>query len=209
MSFAEMTVRGFVDEIASSSPAPGGGSASAVAGAMGVGLAAMVAGLTDICKMSVEDASRIEEIRQESKALIDDLLKCADDDTAAFGEVMKAFRLPKSTDEEKCARRGAIQLALRGAVDTPRRTLQLAARGMQMAACMAELGNPNAASDAGVGALLLHTAMGGAILNMRINLVSIEDQEFVAAMESEIVRYSSMRDELGRRATCAAAERIG
>jgi len=137
------------------------------------------------------------------------LLRCADDDTAAFNEVMKAFKLPKATDEEKRARREAIQLALKGAVSAPRITLQLAAEGMQMAAHMAELGNDNAASDAGVGALLLDTAMGGAIFNMQINLASIKDQGFVAEMKSEIDRFAQVRDELRQRSVCSVTRRIG
>ena len=209
MSFADMTVRGFLDELASQSPAPGGGTASAVAGAMGVGLAAMVAGLTDTSGMSAEDASQVDKVRQNSKRLMEDLLGCADDDTAAFNEVMKAFKMPKKTDEEKRARREAVQLALKGAVSTPRRTLQLAAEGMQMAAQMAELGNENAASDAGVGALLLDTAMGGAIFNMQINLASIKDQDFVAQMKSEIDRFVKVRDELRQWAVRSVTRRIG
>jgi formiminotetrahydrofolate cyclodeaminase len=209
MSFADMTVRGFLDELASLSPAPGGGTASAVAGAMGVGLAAMVAGLTDTSQMSAEDASRVDEISHRWKELIWALLGCADDDTAAFNEVMKAFKLPKTTDEDKRARREAIQLALKGAVSAPRRTLQLAAEGMQMAAFMAESGNDNAASDAGVGALLLDTAMGGAIFNMQINLASIKDQDFVAQMKSEIDRFVKVRDELRQCAVRSVTRRIG
>ncbi len=209
MSFADMTVRGFLDELASQSPAPGGGTASAVAGAMGVGLAAMVAGLTDTSQMSAEDASRVDEISHRWKELIWALLGCADDDTAAFNEVMKAFKLPKTTDEDKRARREAIQLALKGAVSAPRRTLQLAAEGMQMAAFMAESGNDNAASDAGVGALLLDTAMGGAIFNMQINLASIKDQDFVAQMKSEIDRFVKVRDELRQCAVRSVTRRIG
>lgn len=208
MLFADMTVQGFVEELASSSPAPGGGSASAIAGAMGVGLAAMVAGLTDTEGMSAEDASKVDQARQRSSALVQALLECADDDTAAFNEVMKAFKLPKKTDEEKQARREAIQLALKGAVSVPRRTLHLAAEGMQMAVCMAQLGNANAASDAGVGALLLDTAMGGAILNMRINLASIKDSRFVGQMESEIDRFARERDGLRQCALRAAADKI-
>lgn len=209
MSFADMTVRGFLDELASQSPAPGGGTASAVAGAMGVGLAAMVAGLTDTSQMSAEDASRVDEISHRWKELIWALLGCADDDTAAFNEVMKAFKLPKTTDEDKRARREAIQLALKDAVSAPRRTLQLAAEGMQMAAFMAESGNDNAASDAGVGALLLDTAMGGAIFNMQINLASIKDQDFVAQMKSEIDRFVKVRDELRQCAVRSVTRRIG
>jgi len=204
-----MTVRGFLDELASQSPAPGGGTASAVAGAMGVGLAAMVAGLTDTSQMSAEDASRVDEISHRWKELIWALLGCADDDTAAFNEVMKAFKLPKTTDEDKRARREAIQLALKGAVSAPRRTLQLAAEGMQMAAFVAESGNDNAASDAGVGALLLDTAMGGAIFNMQINLASIKDQDFVAQMKSEIDRFVKVRDELRQCAVRSVTRRIG
>jgi formiminotetrahydrofolate cyclodeaminase len=176
---------------------------------MGVGLAAMVAGLTDTSQMSAEDASRVDEISHRWKELIWALLGCADDDTAAFNEVMKAFKLPKTTDEDKRARREAIQLALKGAVSAPRRTLQLAAEGMQMAAFMAESGNDNAASDAGVGALLLDTAMGGAIFNMQINLASIKDQDFVAQMKSEIDRFVKVRDELRQCAVRSVTRRIG
>ncbi len=94
-------------------------------------------------------------------------------------------------------------------MSAPRSTLELAAEGMQMAAYMAESGNPNAASDAGVGALLLDTAMGGAIFNMQINLGSIKDQEFVAEMESEIDRFAKVRDELRQRAVRSVTRRIG
>lgn len=199
-SFSDMTLREFIDVIAGCDPTPGGGSASAVAGALGAALAAMVAGLTPDSCLSPELAERMHHVGARGRELAYLLLEAADADTAAYNAVTTAYRMPKSTDEEKTARRAAIQAAMRGAVDAPRHTCVLAREGLELAAFAAENGNPNAASDAGVGAMLLDAAMGGAGLNIRINLSSIKDQEFAAEM-----RAFADEAEQARTAVCCAA----
>lgn len=199
-SFSDMTLREFIDVVASSEPAPGGGSASAVAGAIGAALVAMVAGLTPDSSLTPDTAEKMHHVRSRGRELAAALLEAADADTAAFNAVMAAYRMPKSTDEEKAARRAAIQAAMRGAVDAPRSTCVLAREGLELAAFAAEHGNPNAASDAGVGAMLLDAAMGGAGLNIRINLGSIKDPEFADEM-----RTFANEVEQSRTAVCSAA----
>lgn len=199
-SFADMTLREFVDVIAGSEPTPGGGTASAVAGAIGAALASMVAGLTPDSSLSPELAERMHHVGSRGRELAAALLDAADADTAAFNAVMAAYRMPKSTDDEKVARRAAIQTAMRGAVDAPRATCTLAREGLALALFAAEHGNPNAASDAGVGAMLLDTAMGGGSLNIRINLGSIKDPEFATEMRC----FADEADD-ARRVSCSEA----
>lgn len=194
MSFSDMTLREFIETVASSEPAPGGGTASAVAGAMGAALVSMVAGLTSPESLSTEHAQKMDDIRIRSRELAYRLLEAADADTQAFNEVMAAYRMPRATDEEKAARRAGIQKALKGAVAAPRSTAKHALEALRMAEFAAEHGNPNAASDAGVGGLLLDAAVGGAVFNIRINLGSIKDGDFVAEMCKLAGEFDEERD---------------
>lgn len=194
MSFSDMTLREFIETVASSEPAPGGGTASAVAGAMGAALVSMVAGLTSPESLSTEHAQKMDDIRIRSRELAYRLLEAADADTQAFNEVMAAYRMPRATDEEKAARRAGIQKALKGAVAAPRSTAEHALEALRMAEFAAEHGNPNAASDAGVGGLLLDAAVGGAVFNIRINLGSIKDGDFVAEMCKLAGEFDEERD---------------
>jgi glutamate formiminotransferase/formiminotetrahydrofolate cyclodeaminase len=173
-----LDLRAFADETASESPAPGGGSISAYVGALGAALGAMVANLS-AHKAGWDD--RWEEFSrwaEQGQRLKDGLLALVDEDTAAFNGIMAAFALPKGTEAEKAARTAAIQEATRAAIAAPFRVMQLAAEALPLAVAMAEQGNPNSASDAGVGALCARAAVQGAYLNVRINVKGLADKKY-------------------------------
>ncbi len=172
----DMTVKDFAHETASESPAPGGGSISATMGAYGAALATMVANLS-AHKPGWDD--RWEEFSNwamKGKNYVEQLLAMVDEDTNAFNRIMDAFGLPKSTDEEKAARSAAIQAATLYATEVPFRVMQLCYQSMEVIQAMAEHGNPNSVTDAGVGALAARSAVYGAYLNVRINAASLKDK---------------------------------
>lgn len=185
MRFAEMTVTGLLDALASAEPTPGGGTAAAIAGAMGTSLLVMVTRLAKSKTNTDEEKARLAEAREALVPMTARLLQLADDDTAAFNAVMAAYRQPKSTDAEKAARTAAIQDALKGATTVPLDTLRVCAAALPHARVVAEHGNPSAASDAGVAAALLQAAAAGAHANVRINLDSIKDEAFRSATDAE------------------------
>jgi len=173
-----MSLMEFADEAASESPAPGGGSIAAYAGALGAALGAMVANLSSHkggWDDRWEEFSVQAEEGQQHKA---ELLRLVDEDTRAFGEVMNAFGLPKSTDEEKAARSAAIQEATKYATEVPFQVMESALASMSVIRSMAETGLQASASDAGVGALCARTAVRGAYLNVKINASQLEDGAF-------------------------------
>lgn len=174
----DLTCRGFADETASESPAPGGGSISAYLGSLGAALAAMVANLS-AHKAGWDD--RWEEFSDwavRGQAIKDDLLKLVDEDTDAFNRVMDAFGLPKTTDEERAARSEAIQAATRYATEVPFRTMQRSFDAFEVINAMVEQGNPNSVTDAGVGALCARSAIMGAFLNVKINAAGLKDKAY-------------------------------
>lgn len=176
----DLTVKGFTEETASESPAPGGGSISAAMGAMGVALGTMVANLS-AHKAGWDD--RWEEFSQwadKGKTYMDQLLKLIDEDTSAFNKIMDAFGLPKGTDAEKAARKHAIQEATLYAIEIPYKVMELSFQSMEVMKAMAEIGNPNSVSDAGVGALAARSAVMGAYLNVKINAEGLDDKTKVA-----------------------------
>lgn len=174
------TVSDFIDSVASDSPAPGGGSVSALAGALGAALTAMVCHLT-IGKKKYEDvqAEMIGLLGQadELKARLTSLI---DQDTEAFNRVMEAFGMPRTTEAEKERRSTAIQEATKQATLVPLEVMKLAERALTLAKSVAEKGNVNSISDAGVAGLMLRAACEGAALNVRINLATLKDGQFVA-----------------------------
>jgi glutamate formiminotransferase/formiminotetrahydrofolate cyclodeaminase len=174
-----MTVEGFADETASESPAPGGGSVSALVGALGVSLGTMVANLSSH-KVGWDD--RWEEFSvcaEKGQKIKEELLFLVDEDTRAFNRIMDAFGLPKGTDEEKKARRGAIQEASKYAIRVPFRVMEKSLESMQVMEAMAKTGMEASASDVGVGVLCARTAVMGAYLNVKINAASLDDKDFV------------------------------
>lgn len=188
MQFAEMTVAQFLEKLASPDPTPGGGTAAAVAGAMGAGLLVMVTGLAKSNTNSDAEKAALAAARQALQPLLRALTDLADADAAAFDQVMGAYRLPKATDEEKAARSAGIQAALQGATTVPLQTLRACAAAMAHAETVAANGNRSAVSDVGVAIGLLEAAAAGAEANVRINLASVRDVPFTSAAGDETSR---------------------
>ena len=178
MDLQDMTLTTFGEALASSAATPGGGCAAALTGALGAGLASMVARSTAASDKFADRADEMNAVAAEGDALRAELLSLIDADAAAFDQVMAAFRLPKETPEEQAARSEAIQVGYKAAVDPPLRVCTQSVRVLELAAQVAERGNPNAASDAGVAALLAAAALEGAAMNVEINLGSIKDESF-------------------------------
>ncbi len=181
-----MTLEQFHDELASASPAPGGGSAAAMAGALGAALVAMVARLTIGRKNYQEVNAEFENLLPRADALRAELLQLMVYDADAYRRVMDAYQLPKDTDAAKTARADAIQSALQHAANVPLRVAQACAEILEMAQRAAARGNKNAASDAGAGALMAEAGLRAALLNVEINLGLIQDERFVARLRAEI-----------------------
>ncbi len=176
----DMNLVEFVDETASESPAPGGGSISAYMGAMGSALGSMVANLSSHKRGWDERWEEFSDWAEKGKAYQTQLIKMVDEDTNAFNVIMDAFGLPKKTDEEKAARTKAIQDATKYATEVPFKTMELCYNSMEVAKAMAEIGNPNSVTDAGVGALAARSGVIGAFLNVKINAAGLNDKEFAA-----------------------------
>jgi len=180
----DMTVTGFANETASESPAPGGGSIAAYMGALGAALGTMVANLS-AHKPGWDDRwKEFSDVAEKGKAYMDQLLKMVDEDTNAFNRIMDALSLPKKTDEDKAARKKAIQDATKYAAEVPLKTMELCYNSMEVMLEMAEKGNPNSVSDAGVGAIAARGGVYGAYLNVCINAKGIEDLEFAKDLEN-------------------------
>jgi glutamate formiminotransferase/formiminotetrahydrofolate cyclodeaminase len=189
----------FADETASESPAPGGGSISAYVGALGAALATMVANLSAHKKGWDGRWKEFSDWAEKGQVHKKELVSLVDADTHAFNGIMAAFGLPKSTPEEKAARTAAIQAATKVAIEVPLRVMELAYASLETIRAMAETGNPNSVSDAGVGALCARTAVMGAWLNVRINAAGYDDRKWVE-------QVLSRGKELESKTTAAEAE---
>ncbi|MDN5374984.1 MAG: methenyltetrahydrofolate cyclohydrolase [Thermacetogenium sp.] len=182
----DLTVKDFLAELASASPAPGGGSVSALAGALGAALVSMVARLSDGRDGSDEkEKEDLRRLLERSLALLGSLSSGVDGDTEAFNRVMSAYRMPKETPEEKDRRSRAIQEALQEAADHPLQVAGKCLEVLRLAGEMVRRGNPNALSDAGVAALLAYAGVVGSLFNVAINLEGIRDPEFRKKFEAE------------------------
>jgi formiminotetrahydrofolate cyclodeaminase len=178
-----MTLTAFADETASESPAPGGGSIAAYLGTLGVSLGTMVANLSSHKKGWDERWKEFSDWADKGQALKDALLTMVDEDTNSFNRIMQAFSLPKGTEEEKKARTTEIQAATRYATEVPFKVMQLSYDTFELIRAMAETGNPNSVTDAGVGALCARSAVIGAYLNVKINASGLSDKAFAADIE--------------------------
>jgi len=178
-SLIDLTCKGFANETASESPAPGGGSVSAYIGALGVSLATMVANLSSHKAGWDERWEEFSDWAEKGQKLKDELLFLVDEDTRSFNRIMDAFGLPKETPEEKAARSQAIQEATKYAIEVPFKTMQKAYESMEIIKAMVEMGNPNSVTDAGVGALCARSAVMGAFLNVKVNAGGLKDKTFV------------------------------
>ncbi len=175
---ADMNLQEFADETASESPAPGGGSISAYVGALGISLATMVANLSSHKRGWDDQWEFFGNWAEKGQAIKDELMFLVDEDTRSFNRIMDAFGLPKSTDEEKRARKEAIEQATKYAIEIPFRVLQKAYESFDIIEEMVERGNPNSVTDAGVGALCARAAVMGAFMNVKINTADLEDKKF-------------------------------
>lgn len=187
-SFAGTTVSQLLAALASPHPTPGGGTAAAIAGAMGAALLVMVAGLAKSRNNTDDEKAALARARAAIEPITTRLTDLADADAASFDAVMAAYRLPKATDAEKAARTQAIQTALRGATEIPLETLRACAGALEHARVVADYGNRSAESDAGVAIGLLKAAANGAAANVRINLGGLKDEAFKAAAEADTAR---------------------
>lgn len=181
----DMTCKGFAEETASESPAPGGGSISAYMGALGAALGTMVANLSSHKAGWDERWEYFSNWAEQGQQIMSELLHLVDEDTAAFNKIMNVFAMPKGTDEEKAARSAALQEATLYATQVPLQTVKTVARVFPLVKAMAEEGNPNSVSDAGVGALAARSAVMGALLNVKINAGGLKDRAVAEQLVKE------------------------
>ncbi|HZL92716.1 MAG TPA: glutamate formimidoyltransferase, partial [Vicinamibacterales bacterium] len=179
----------FVDEVSSNTPVPGGGSAAALAGSLGAALAAMVANLT-VSRSSDDD--ELSEMSERAQATKQALAGIVDEDARAFSLVMDAMRMPRTTEVERHSRNQMLQAAYRGAAEVPLEAARLSLAALEFARVAARKGRGDAASDAGTAALLARAAVEGAVLNVLINLQTLEDQTFVRTCRNEVDRVRAL-----------------
>lgn len=185
MDLKGLTLEAFVLKLAGGSATPGGGSAAALAGALGASLCAMTARLT-VGREKFKDVwKEMERVQKEAAALATRLLDLVGEDARAYETVMAAFKMPEQDEARKTARAEAIQEAMKGAARVPFETLQLVTQAADLAAAALEKGNPNCLSDAGVAGQLLRAAAEGAGYNVRINLAFVKDRTLAARLEKE------------------------
>ena len=200
MKLAELKTSEFVDLLASDAPAPGGGSAAALEGALGAALTAMVCGLTVGKKKYAEYQELAEEAQKKATDLKARFVDVMDRDTEAFNVVSAAFGMPKATDEEKAARSAAIQKGLEGCTKTPFEMMELAVETLELTASILGKSNDSAASDLGVSALSLRAAIQGAWLNVLINIGSLKNKELAedyrAKGEALLAKALPLADEI-------------
>jgi formiminotetrahydrofolate cyclodeaminase len=206
----ELSVDELVARLASDAPVPGGGSASALAGSLAAALVHMVVELTAGRSEAAGDEAALVEIRVSAASLQSELTRLVDADAAAYASVMAARRLPRDSDLERDARRVQLEAAIREATRAPLATARHASDVLELAERMAPIGNRNAVSDIGVAALLAAAAIRGAILNVRINLPFVtNDEELRTGAEAEVTRLLTGLEERERSVRDAVAERIG
>lgn len=179
MTLTERSVADFLEAIRSPAPTPGGGSASALAGALGASLLAMVAGMPKHRAGSEEDIARLQGTGARCSEIGGQLAAAVNEDSEAYDLVMAAYRLPKASDAQKAERSARIQAALRGAVEVPLAVMRGAVDALTAGAIVAELGNRNAETDVGVAFELLGAAFRGARLNVEINLAQMKNSGYV------------------------------
>ena len=189
MKLTERRVDDLLQAFRSPDPTPGGGSAAALAGAIGASLLAMVAGLPKSRAATEEDVERLQAAGRRCAAIAGDLTTLVDRDSEAYDLVVGAYRQPKGTDEEKAARSAAIQQAMRAAIAAPLDVMRACAAAAEQGVVVAALGNPSASSDVRVGFELLGAGLRGAKLNVEINLGSVKDAAYVETVRREVEEF--------------------
>jgi formiminotetrahydrofolate cyclodeaminase len=185
VNYSRLTLAELLDAFASNQPVPGGGSAAALAGAVGASLLIMVAGVPKTRHGTDEERAALSAAATRLRPLRDELAALVDRDSDAYASVMEAFGLPKSSDAEKAARRHAIDAAMREATEAPLATMRACERVMREAEAIAAGGAPSAASDVAVGIELLKTAARGAAMNVDTNLAAMKDVEYASRVSQE------------------------
>jgi formiminotetrahydrofolate cyclodeaminase len=185
VNYSALSLTDLLDAFASNQPVPGGGSASALAGAVGTSLLIMVAGLPKTRHGTPEERDALTAAADRLRPLRDELASLIDRDSEAYTSVIKAYRLPKSTEPEQSSRRDAIDAAMRAATDAPLATIRACERVMRDAETISSGGAPSAASDVAVAIELLKTAARGAALNVDTNLATLNDEDYVARVSQE------------------------
>ena len=180
-----MTINEFAKIVASDSPVPGGGSIAALCGALSAALAEMVANLTVTKKKYADSKEEMTDIISKASQLRDKLLNYIEEDSLAYNKVMEAYKLPKETEEEKCLRRDRIQEGLKVAASVPLKVAETSFELFPLAEAVVLRGNVSSVTDALVGAMMARTGVLSAVLNIRINLDSIKDDEFVKALKEK------------------------
>ncbi|RME11435.1 MAG: methenyltetrahydrofolate cyclohydrolase [Ardenticatenia bacterium] len=207
-AFREQTIGTFLDALASDAPAPGGGAAAGLAGAMGAALISMVTNLTIGRKKYADVEEEMKAIREQAEAIRVELTALAELDAQVFERVMEAYRLPRETDEQKAARKQAIREALKEATEVPLRMAEQAARLFELAVPLAEKGNKNAISDAGAGVQLANAAFETALLNVAINLSLLDDEAFAAQVRERVEALRAVQAECKDKAVETVYRRI-
>src|SRR5262245_23383852 len=188
MTLAAQSLTEVLEAFRSSAPTPGGGSAAALAGALGASLLAMVAALPNPRATSDEELHRLHEAGARCADLAKALEALIDRDSDAYNAVVNAYRLPKGTADEKAKRTAGIQAALRGAIEAPLDVMRTSAAAISASPALVLLGNPNAVSDVNVGLELLRAARRGAQLNVEVNLEAVKDASYTAEVRHEVER---------------------
>ncbi len=178
-NLVDLSLKEFCEELSSSSPAPGGGSTGALAASLASSLVSMVANLTIGKKKYKEHENEMKSVKEQSNNLTNSLLKLVDQDTIAFNKVMEAFKMPKSTKEEKKLRSETIQKSMKGACEVPLEIAKYSVKIASVSNKVARHGNKNAVTDAGVAARLAEASYYAGVYNVKINLASIKDKEYV------------------------------
>ncbi|MEF8848358.1 MAG: cyclodeaminase/cyclohydrolase family protein [Candidatus Thermoplasmatota archaeon] len=182
----ELKINDFLDELASKSPAPGGASVAALSGSLSSALSSMVCNLT-LGKEKYQDAQEdIKKALENSEKLREEITQLIDEDTNAFNDVIKAFKMPKETEEEKKLRKKAIQKGYKKAAEIPLKTAEKCEKILDIAEIVANKGNQNSITDAAVSALVAKAAVSSALLNVKINLSSIKDKNYVEKISQKI-----------------------
>ncbi|AET70407.1 methenyl tetrahydrofolate cyclohydrolase [Desulfosporosinus orientis DSM 765] len=205
----DKTVTGFIEELASNSPAPGGGSAAALAGSLGAALTTMVCNFTEGKPKFSDVQDEIVQIKGKGLTLKSDLVKYIDEDTNAFNEVMKAYKLPKESDEEKAIRSEKIQEANKQASLLPLKVAEACVEVLKLSIRVLTIGNPNTACDAAVSGVTAYAGFQGAIFNVKINLSSIKDEAFLHMIKDRVGELQVDADQLNQQILERAKEVIG
>lgn len=202
----DLPISEFSQKLSSSAPTPGGGSAAALAGWLASSLLLM------FCRLSIgkekfkDHEAELKQTEKETEALGEILKKGVDEDTEAFNQVMEAFKLPKETEEEKEKRRGAIQKAMRQAAEVPLAVSQNCLSLLKTCHKIVDKGNPNSISDLGVACLLAYCGLEGALLNVKINLASIKDEDYAKNVSQKIASLKTEADDIKSKVIARAEE---